>query len=216
MPSGEKENGPIFSRPFLAVLLAVSVAANIILFTQLRFPGFVRKMRLVLVPAPTVTVSDHVRGRPDAKYTVIEYADFQCPYCTEFHDAMKTVMKERDVRWVYRHFPLPAHPLAQKAALATECAHEQGKFWEYADGLYGLKTITDGDFLRLAGALDLDVFFFGACLATGKFKDVVAAQQESGVRSKVEATPTFFLNDKRFEGYVPAEELMKMMGGNSR
>lgn len=86
-----------------------------------------------------VTADDHVRGPANAKVTVIEYSDIECPFCKRFHPTMKQVISEypKDVRWVFRHFPLEQiHSRARVAALAMECASEQGKFWELLDYAY--------------------------------------------------------------------------------
>ncbi|MFH1610573.1 MAG: DsbA family protein, partial [Patescibacteria group bacterium] len=86
-----------------------------------------------------VKSTDHVRGNKDAKITIVEYSDFQCPYCSSFHTTMQQVMQvyPNDVKWVYRHFPLDSiHPVARKAAEASECAADQGKFWEYTDEVF--------------------------------------------------------------------------------
>ena len=109
-----------------------------------------------------------MRGNPSAKFTVIEYADFQCPYCAKMHEAMKSVIKETDTRWVFRQFPIAGHPLAAKAAEASECAGDQGKFWEYSDALFELKApMAEGTFLKIAQDLGLDWMFFSVCLNSG-------------------------------------------------
>lgn len=86
-----------------------------------------------------VDASDHVRGPANAKLTIIEYSDLECPFCKRFHPTLQQVMSEYDgdVRWVYRHFPLEAiHPNARIAAVATECAAAEGKFWELTDYIF--------------------------------------------------------------------------------
>lgn len=207
------EQYDFLSKKFLLILLSISILTNIILLLKQRYPDLGRRIELAVVPAPVVLPGDHVRGNPDAAFTVIEYADFQCPFCSRFHQAMAAVMNEADVRWVYRHFPLKNHPLAQKAAEAAECADEQGKFWEYSDALFGLQAnMTDDTFLKEAHALGLNWVSFGMCLSTGKYAGVVAGQQADGLKKKIEGTPTFFLNGKRFDGFVPLDELRKMMG----
>ncbi len=209
----QTQNSEIFSKKFLAILLVVSVVTNITLIVKLRFPNLLNTIQIALLPAPTVNPNDHVRGNANAKFTVIEYADFQCPYCAQFQQAMSALMKEADVRWVYRHFPLKNHPLAQKAAEASECAGEQGKFWEYSDALFALKTpMTEKTFLDEAHALNLDWLAFNMCLNTGKYAKAVEAQLQEGQSKKIQGTPTFYLNGKRFDGFVPLDDLRKMMG----
>ena len=91
------------------------------------------------IAVPPVTDTDHVRGDAGAKVTIIEYSDFDCPYCSRFHTTMNQVVQQYSgqVRWVYRHFPLDnLHPDARAKAVASECAGEQGKFWEFADAAF--------------------------------------------------------------------------------
>ena len=86
---------------------------------------------------PVDPEADHIRGDKDAAFTIIEYSDFECPFCSRHHPTLKQLIEdEPDVNWVYRHFPLGFHASAQRAAEASECANEQGKFWEYTDMIY--------------------------------------------------------------------------------
>ena len=92
-----------------------------------------------LIKIIPVSKEDHMRGSMNAPVTIIEYSDFSCPFCKRFHPSLQQALREYDgkVRWIYRHFPLSAiHPNALKQANASECANEQGKFWEYADMLF--------------------------------------------------------------------------------
>lgn len=159
MKTHETGRQELFSRKFLFILLSVSILTNLILLVRLKYPDAINTIQIALLPAPQVVPTDHIRGNINAKYTVIEYADFQCPFCAQFHETMNTVMKEADVRWVYRHFPIEGHPFAARAAEAAECAGEQQKFWEYSDALFGLKVpMTDGTFFLLAQKLILTLW----------------------------------------------------------
>jgi Thioredoxin len=122
---------------FLAVFSLCSLLLNGVFVFHLSHPSFWRDFKLSWLHPPPVRASDHVRGDSNAPVTVIEYADFQCPYCQQMHAALQTAVQEGRIRWVYRHFPLSSiHPLAFKEAEAAECAGAQGKFWEYADALF--------------------------------------------------------------------------------
>ncbi len=148
-----------------------------------------------------VTAQDHLRGDKNAPVTLIEYSDFQCPFCSRFHPTMLQVMKDYagKVRWVYRHFPLSSiHPYAEKAAEASECASEQGKFWEMADTFFatqdtwaqsaaGLDAATLENLARQAGVRDLKKF--SACAASGKYAALVQAQEKTGEAAGVTGTP---------------------------
>ncbi|HMD68981.1 MAG TPA: DsbA family protein [Chitinivibrionales bacterium] len=212
MKLAEAKKPEIFSKNFLVVLLIVSVLTNVILVIQQRNPNALAGIRFAFTPAPQVLPIDHVRGNPNAKYTVIEYADFQCPFCAQFHQSMCTIMKEADVRWVYRHFPLSNHPLAPKAAEASECAGDQGKFWEYSDALFGLKAeLTDETFIALARQMGLDAAPFEKSLSAGKHGDAIAGQVRDAGKMGISVTPTLYINGKRFDGLVPLETLRTLV-----
>lgn len=137
---------------------------------------------------------DHVRGAANAKVTIIEYSDTECPFCKRFQETMKQVMQEfpNDVRWVYRHFPLDQlHQKSRKEAVATECAGEQGKFWEMLDKIYEVTPTNDGlDPAKLpvlakeVGVANIQQF--ETCLSSGKYDqrvaDDVADAQKAGGR----------------------------------
>lgn len=151
-------------------------------------------------PAPTVgdirpiDDKDHAKGPANAKVTVIEYSDTECPFCKRFHATMEQVSKEfpNDMRWVYRHFPLDQlHQKARKESIAAECAGEQGKFWEMLDKIYEVTPSNDGFDLttlpELAKGIGVaNVQQFEACLDSGKFdqriEDDIADAQEAGGR----------------------------------
>ena len=208
-----RDRPKLLSHSFLVVLLTISILTNIILIVKLKYPNLVNQIQLSMIPSPTVLPSDHIRGNANAKFTIIEYADYQCPFCAKLHEAVTTVMKEADVLWVYRHFPLPNHPLAAKAAEAAECAGDQGKFWEYSDALFSTEgRITEDGLTSLAQKQGLDWMAFGLCMKTGKHRADVASMHESGVKLKITATPTFFLNGKRYTGSMAPDDLRKLLG----
>lgn len=145
-----------------------------------------------------VTDADHVRGDlSKAKVVIVEYSDFECPFCARHHPTLVDIMDDygSDVAWVYRHFPLSFHPQAVPAALASECANEQGKFWEYADGLVENYDQLGDDFYKsLASELGLKTAQFNDCLDTAKYQDVVDADTASGRAAGVSGTPATFIN----------------------
>jgi len=142
-----------------------------------------------------VNDQDHLRGDKNAKVTILEYSDFQCPFCSRFHPTLLQVMNDYKgkVNWVYRHFPLSSiHPDAQKAAEASECASEQGKFWEMADKMFE-KQALGVDVAKLAGYAQevgvKDIKKFNDCLSSGKYAALVAADLASGEAAGVTGTP---------------------------
>lgn len=142
---------------------------------------------------PEVSDEDYIRGDADAPITIVEYSDFECPFCQRHHPTMQQVLDayEGDVNWVYRHFPLSFHPMAQKAAEAAECAGEMGgndKFWEYADLLFekGPDNTKLGD---LAAEIGLNKTEFQTCVDSGKHAAKIAAQMSGGQTAGVSGTP---------------------------
>jgi protein-disulfide isomerase len=138
---------------------------------------------------------DHVRGNPDAEIVLIEYSDFQCPYCETFHATMQQVMDEYGdrVAWVYRHFPLISiHPNAQKAAEASECVAELGgnkAFWEYTDILFGGSVLDEASLTSAAGQIGVNQSGFSDCLSSGKYAQKVNDGLVSGQKAGVTGTP---------------------------
>lgn len=148
---------------------------------------------------PVVSNDDHVRGDNNAPITIIEYSDFECPFCGNFHPTMQQVMANYSgkVRWVYRHFPLSFHPQAQPAANAAECAAEQDKFWEYADELFANQSsLGDDYFKQLAGKLGLNVANWESCYTGSKYDNKIVTQSQEGASAGVTGTPGSFIIDK--------------------
>lgn len=147
----------------------------------------------VVIDVTKIDLADtHVRGDEDAPVTIVEYSDFECPYCSKFHETMTQVMEDYDgqVRWIWKHYPLSFHAEAEAAATAAECAGEQGKFWEYADALYANQDSLSADlYPELATNLKLNVSNFKTCLATDKFQDLFTADLTEGSNIGVNGTP---------------------------
>jgi len=165
----------------------------------------------ILLNRPRVEISadpSRLRGNPDAPITIVEFADFQCPYCQEVQHILKAVMeKYKDkVRLGFRDFPLRSiHPQAQSAAEASRCAGDQGKFWEYHDLLYANQTRLDPTGLTdNARAAGVDVNRFTSCLAAGKFKTPIENDLQSGAASGISGTPAFYINGVPLIGSQPA------------
>lgn len=157
----------------------------------------------------------HFRGIATAAVTVIEFSDFQCPYCAKFHETMQEVVKNypTEVKWVYKHFPLDSiHSYARQAAEASECAGEQGRFWEYADQLYVRQSeIKPSLFNELAQSLGLDTERFEQCLDSGKYEDKVKADQQEGAEAGVTGTPGSFLNGQALGGAASYEAIKALI-----
>jgi protein-disulfide isomerase len=146
---------------------------------------------------------DHVRGRSDAPVTVVEYGDFQCPYCGQAEPVVRELLREfTDVAYVWRHLPLnDVHPDAQVAAEAAEAAGDQGAFWDMHDLLLGNQhALTPADLVGYAERLGLDVDRFAAALSEHAGAARVAEDVDSADLSGVSGTPTFFINGRRHYG----------------
>ena len=158
-----------------------------------------------------VTADEHIRGDiSKAKVVLVEYSDFECPFCERHHPSMVQALEDYgdDVAWVYRHFPLSFHPQALPSALASECAAEQGKFWEYSDELFANQDkLGDAYYLELASTLGLKPSQFKECYETEKYADVIEADQASGALAGVNGTPATFVNGVLVSGAVPYSTL---------
>ena len=153
---------------------------------------------------PPVGPHDHVQGPAEAPVTLVEYGDYECPYCGEAYPVVKALQKRLgdQMRFVFRNFPLAqAHPHAEHAAEAAEAAGAQGKFWEMHDLLYeNQDALEDEDLVRYARALHLDVPRFVKEMESGAYLERVREDFRSGVRSGVNGTPSFFINGARHDG----------------
>jgi protein-disulfide isomerase len=153
---------------------------------------------------PAVSERDHTTGLEDAPVTLVEYGDFECPYCGMAYLVVKSAQRElgEQLRFVFRNFPLAeAHPHARLAAQAAEAAAAQGKFWEMYDALFQHQDALEAeDLAGYAKSLGLDVAQFARDLQDAKYTKRVRDDFRSGVRSGVNGTPTFFINGSRFEG----------------
>jgi protein-disulfide isomerase len=161
--------------------------------------------------AVPVGKDDHILGPADAPVTLVEYGDYECPACGAAHPMVKAILKRlgAKLRFVFRHMPLSEiHPNAELAAEAAEAAGAQGKFWEMHDSLFehqdelGPVLVT-----ALAKRLRLDFSRFEDDLVSRRFRDRVKRDFMGGVRSGVNGTPTFFVNDTRYDGIQNEQSL---------
>jgi protein-disulfide isomerase len=149
-----------------------------------------------------------VRGAQGAPVTIVEFSDYQCPYCRQAEDVLARISAEygERVRVIYRDFPLDFHAGARPAAEAARCAGESGRFWEYHDLLFVAQpAFSRANLLTYARRLDLDVPRFAACLDSGRFRAAVDRDLEEGLGLGVRGTPTFFINGQRLVGAQPIE-----------
>jgi len=172
--------------------------------------------RILLEPV-RADVSDPTapaKGPASAPVTIVEFSDFQCPYCSRVVPSIDQALETYgdQVRLVYRQFPLNIHPNAQKAAEASLCANDQGKFWELHDAMFANQRELGVDQLKSkAVGLGLDAETFNACLDSGKYAAKVAADVAAGAANGVNGTPAMFVNGRFLNGAVPFEQIARLI-----
>ena len=162
-----------------------------------------------------VSDRDHRQGPDNAPLTLVEYGDYECPFCGEAFPIIKHVQEELGdaLQFVFRNFPLTsAHPHAQQAAEAAESAGAQGKFWEMHDAIYENQyDLTTDGLIRIAAGVGVDEAALLRDLSSGKFEDRVYEDFMSGVRSGVNGTPAFFINGVRYDGSWDHDSLVAVL-----
>ena len=168
-----------------------------------------------MLSPPVVDISTGGRpsrgGGEDAPVTMIEFADYECPYCKLAQPTVEQVLDTYGdkVRYVYRDFPLPFHSHARPASLAARCAEEQGKgkYWEYHDALFEAPDLSTDGLRSLADSVGLDRAKFDDCLASEKYNDAIDKDVSDGSNAGVNGTPAFFINGRFLSGALPFEQL---------
>jgi Na+/H+ antiporter NhaA len=195
-----------------AGILAASLAAAVASWAAFRLPRLLPARARALAGASDAVIDldppvdpdrDHIRGRRDASVTVVEYGDFECPYCGLAERAVTELLAgHADVRFVWRHLPLSdIHPRAELAAEAAEAAAAQGAFWPMHDRLVGHQgQLRAADLMRYAADLGLDVTAFGEYLRGRAGLERISEDVDSADASGVSGTPTFFVNGRRLHG----------------
>lgn len=163
-----------------------------------------------------------VMGQENAPVTIVEYSDFQCPLCKKFYDeSFQTIVDNYvstgKVRYMFKQFPLNIHPQAPNAALASECALEQNKFWEMHDALFEHQSEWSGKsdhlntFKKLAKDLELNENQYNTCLDNKKFAGNVEKDYQEGLNRSIRGTPSFYINDQLLIGAQETSQFTKMI-----
>src|SRR5262249_53505716 len=151
-----------------------------------------------------------VQGELNAPITIVEFADFQCPFCGRVQPLLKDVLAKYKgkVKLAYRDFPLaPIHPHAEIAAEASRCALDQGKYWEMHDAMYSDQTkLDEAALVKTATRLGLNDASFASCMRSGKYKELVQQDLQAGTEAGVNATPSFFINGEFLGGAQSAAD----------
>jgi protein-disulfide isomerase len=145
-------------------------------------------------------------GPQDAKVVLVEFGDFECPYCAQAHRLVKELRQlyPNQLRVEYRHFPLEQHTRAKPAAIASECANQQGMFWEYHDYLYeNPRALQDSDLSNYAKNAKLDMEKFKTCLTSNRAAKVVMRDTEIAQKLGVDGTPSIYINGIKLIGLLP-------------
>lgn len=182
---------------------AKAVLANTAYITKLQEELSNAPVALRLAGAPS-------RGPAAARLTIVEFSDFQCPFCRTGAEALTAIAKAypKDVRVVFKQFPLESHSQAALAAEASLAAHAQGKFWEMHDRIFANpRALTEANFIAWAKEFGMDVPRFASELASHKYQNAVQAETREGLDAGVEGTPTVFLNGRPYRGAVTLEDL---------
>jgi protein-disulfide isomerase len=158
------------------------------------------------VSLANANVREHVENAP---LTLVEYADYECPYCQQIAPDLAKIEAEYKGRiaFVYKDFPLPMHPHAQKAAEAAQCAGIQNKYWDYHDALLSSKQLEVPQLKATASALGLDVNAFNTCLDSGQGADQVKKNFNEGLELGITGTPSFVVNGRFISGSIPYDQL---------
>jgi protein-disulfide isomerase len=174
------------------------------------------KISLLLAPprAPvTLTKDDPIRGDVNAPVMVVEYADYECPYCQQDQPVLDKIEAEYKgkLAFVFKDSPLPMHAHAEKAAEAARCAGLQGKYWEYHDLLFQTKELEISQLKEAARTLKLDGAAFDKCLDSGNQAEMVKETLKEAAKFQVQGTPTFFINGRFFNGGMTYDEMKKVI-----
>jgi protein-disulfide isomerase len=160
------------------------------------------------------TADSPAQGPASAPIEIVEFSDFQCPFCYRSFPTVKQVLSTYSgkIRFVYRNYPLPNHAQARPAAEAAQCANEQGQFWPYHDRLFADQSKLGTDDLKAsAAALGMDAARFNACLDSHKYKARVDADMQAGNEAGVNGTPAFFINGRLLSGAQPFDEFKRVI-----
>jgi protein-disulfide isomerase len=170
--------------------------------------------KLLEDPVKIPVAGSPVKGPADARVTLVEFSDFECPFCSSAEKQVDIVMKAypKDVKLIYKQFPLSMHPHAELAAEASLAAREQGKFWEMYEVLFkNFRQLSRNSILEMAKDLGLDMSKFQADLDSGKFKKEVEKDIADGEAANVYGTPAFYINGKQYNGEVSLAALKPIL-----
>ena len=174
-------------------------------------------VKLSFPPPEFVTELDDgvspVKGSAKPLVTIVEFSDFECPYCSEVQTTLKQVLENygENVRLVFKHMPLEGHRNSLPAARAAYCAAEQDRFWEFHDALFALRNLSPAVFEEIAGDLGLGMAKFRTCLDSEQSRTAVVKDIEAARLFRIESTPSFIVNGKLIKGALSFAEFQKII-----
>lgn len=208
-PGGEESNSKVLKEKTLRQ--ARRILAD---FQQTR-PGIDRYLERPVSPFARVRIDGSPQlGKADAKVTVIEFLDFRCPMCKFTHGIIKELKPHygADLRWVFKDYPSPAHPQADRLAEAARCAYDQGRYWEYQDALFASDKKNDPAMpLQLAGALNLDLEKFTECFESRRYATAVQYDIDEARKLGISQTPSHLINGRLIVGPMSKENFKKQI-----
>jgi protein-disulfide isomerase len=218
-------------RGFYRLLVVVAViGGGVLWYVSQRKPSAAAPVAAPGGPRP-VAAADGFRGytlgAASAPIEITEYSDFECPFCASFATVQMPVIREQliatgKVRWRFRDFPLPSHAYSRYAALAAQCAGEQGKFWEMHDQVFANHQWAQtgkhpsGLFRDFAKAIGLDLAKYDACVDSQRYAGRIQASAEEGAALGVKGTPSFFVNGRPFEGRATSDDIKALVDSLSK
>lgn len=214
--------------PSISIIIAGVIVAGAIIFTNMRGP-VAEAQQAGAQKAPTTqtnvkapSTADHIIGSPTAPLVLIEYSDFQCPFCSLIYPTLKKIVdgSNGQIAWVYRHFPLESiHPQARGAAMASECVFEQlgdQGFWKFGETLFeNQATLSSSYFEQVAQSLGADMTKFKSCVASNKYANKIDADAQEAMQNGGQGTPYTVLYDKKGQvgvsGALPYETFTQVI-----
>ena len=209
-------------KKIILIIVAVAlIAACFILMIKEKKPLQNNDSRTAVQTVKPIDAVDHIWGGQKAPVQMIVYSDFACPFCAQFAGTMKKIEEnfKDKVAITFRHYPLPGHQDAKRAAEAAECAAEQGKFWEMHDKLFADNAagrMSEEQFKQDAIDLSLDQSQFDQCLGGGKYENKIKEQAAEGDKAGVTGTPTIFINNNIYPGAYPLEDFISPDGREAK
>jgi protein-disulfide isomerase len=203
----------VLSNPLFFLIVIIAIFAALVYFFGGKEPKVSEPLASTYSEDSNWKNTEYFKGQQDAAVVIVEYGDYQCPACGRAFGVAERIIeeyKDKEVKFVYRHFPLSQHKFAFQAAVAAECAGEQGRFWEMHSELYkNQRDINERNMKKFAVNIGIEADKFNQCFDNNGYADKINKQKEQGKSDNIRYTPTFFINgselsDVSVEGFRKA------------